>query len=157
MTPRGRRLLGWIAVAAQFAAIVAILVSSGSSAGGPRWAWLLGLVCLGVGAVILVAAFINLGAALTPTPVPNGAGLRQNGMYRRIRHPIYTGVLLVMLGVVLRSPGWVPAALWVVLLLILESKARWEERMLSATFPEYAGYLRRTGRFLPKRRTALPH
>jgi protein-S-isoprenylcysteine O-methyltransferase Ste14 len=151
---RRPRLLGWLAVAAQFAAIAAILVATGSSNGGPSWMWWLGLVSLVSGALILLVAFLNLGRALTPNPVPNGAGLRQDGMYRRIRHPIYTGVLLVMLGVVLRSPGWWAFLWWLVLLAILTGKALWEERMLRAAFPEYAGYQRRTGRFLPKLRMA---
>ena len=151
MSPGPRsRAIGWIAVAAQFAAIAAILISSGTSAGGPAWAWWIGLCCLASGALILLASFVNLGAALTPTPVPNGADLRQDGMYRRVRHPIYSGVLLVMLGVVLRSPGWWPFGWWLVLLAILTAKALWEERMLRNAFPDYAGYMRRTGRFLPK-------
>jgi protein-S-isoprenylcysteine O-methyltransferase Ste14 len=149
--PRSR-LLGWLAVAAQFAAIAAILLATGSSGGGPRWMWWLGLVALVSGALILLAAFLNLGAALTPNPVPNGASLRQDGMYRRVRHPIYTGVLLVMLGVVLRSPGWWPLVWWLVLLAILTGKAVWEERMLRQAFDDYPGYMRRTGRFLPKLR-----
>ncbi len=139
-------------MAAQFAAIAAILVATGSSTGGPQWLTWVGLLALLAGVAVLALAFINLGAALTPNPVPNGAGLRQDGMYRRIRHPIYTGVLLVMLGVVLRSPGWWPLFWWLVLLAILSGKAMWEERMLTRQFPEYAGYRRRTGRFLPRLR-----
>ena len=154
MSTREGRLLGWAAVAAQFAAILAILLATGSSAGGPRWVWWLGLLCLAVGAAILAWSFVSLGAALTPNPVPNGADLRQEGMYRRIRHPIYTGVLLAMLGVVLRSPGWWPLLWWLVLLAILTAKARWEERMLTRAFPEYPQYMQRTGRFLPRLRAA---
>lgn len=150
-------MLGWLAVAAQLAAILGILIATGTSAGGPRWLWSVGTGCLGLGVAILVAGFLNLGRALTPTPVPNGADLQQGGLYRYIRHPIYTGVLLVMLGVVLRSPGWWPLAWWCVLLAILSVKSGWEERMLSERFGEYPDYMRRTGRFLPKPRRGQGH
>ena len=144
------RAVGWAAVLAQFGAIGALLLATGSSTGGPRWLWALGLALLVAGAVVLLLSFLNLGAALTPNPVPNGAGLRQHGLYSRIRHPIYTGVLMVMLGVVCRSPGWWPLFWWVVLAGVLTAKAMWEERMLTEQFPEYAEYRQRTGRFLPR-------
>lgn len=146
----GRRTLGWLAVAGQFAAILGIIVSTGTSAGGPRWLWVVGLVCVVIGVAVLAVAFVNLGRSLTPTPVPNGAGLQQSGLYAYVRHPIYTGVLLVTLGVVLRSPGFWPAAWWLVLAAVLYAKARWEERMLSERFAEYPAYMGRTGRFLPR-------
>lgn len=148
-----RRLIGWAAVAAQFAAIAAILLAAGLSGGGPRWVRLLGLALMLIGALTMAAGFRNLGSALSANPVPNGADLRRAGMYRRIRHPIYTGLLLFMLGVVLRSPGWLPFGLWLVLLAILTAKALWEEQMLSRLFPEYPQYMAATGRYLPKLRT----
>ncbi|WP_282597226.1 hypothetical protein [Cryobacterium sp. BB307] len=34
--------------------------------------------------------------------------------------------------------------------MLLAVKARWEERMLAATHPDYPAYARRVGRFLPR-------
>ena len=149
MTPQRVRILGWAAVVAQFAAIGLILLTTGTVATSPQWLWLIGLGCIIVGAAVLAIAFVNLGGSLTPTPVPNQAGLRTTGLYRWIRHPIYTGVLLIMLGVALRSFGWLPMLAWLLLLLILSAKANWEERMLAGTYPEYAEYKKHTRRFLP--------
>lgn len=129
----------------------AIVLAAWASSGASRWAAVgAGLVLLG--GAVLALSLLNLGSALTPNPVPNGSDLRRDGMYRRVRHPIYTGLLLVMLGVVLLRPGWWPLVFWVLLLGILTAKAQWEERMLSRLFPEYPDYMRMTGRFLPKLR-----
>lgn len=148
-----RQLTGWLAVAAQFVAIIGIVVSPGDPALVPaavRWA---GILLIAVGGVTMVVAFLNLGSALTPTPVPVvGAGLRTTGLYARIRHPIYTGLLLLAGGLVLRSPGLWPALWFVLLAAILTAKAIWEEHMLAEAYPDYREYRRHTGRFLPRLR-----
>ena len=148
-----RQLAGWLAVAAQFVAIIGIVVSPGDPALVPaavRWA---GILLIAVGGVTMVVAFLNLGSALTPTPVPvAGAGLRTAGLYARIRHPIYTGLLLLAGGLVLRSPGVWPALWFVLLAAILTAKAIWEEHMLAEAYPDYREYRRHTGRFLPRLR-----
>lgn len=145
-----QQILGWAAVVAQFAAIGLILFATGTVATSPNWLWLIGLGCIVAGVVVMGVAFLNLGPALTPTPVPNRTALRQHGLYRWIRHPIYTGLLLIMAGVALRSFGWLPLVGWLVLLAILSIKARWEEHMLSDVYPGYREYVRTTGRFLPR-------
>lgn len=143
--------MGWAAVVAQFAAIGLVLLATGTEATSARWLWLIGLGCMVAGVVMMVVAFVNLGPALTPTPVPNRTALRQHGLYRWIRHPIYTGLLLIMAGVALRSIGWLPVLAWLLLAVVLNVKARWEERMLLAAYPDYRQYFTKTGRFLPPR------
>lgn len=147
------RIIGWAAVAAQFGAIAGIVLSPGDPGSVPAWVPSVGWVLVGAGAVVMVAAFGNLGSALTPTPVPiEGAGLRTSGLYSRVRHPIYTGLLLLAAGLVLRSPGGWPVFWFLVLAILLTAKAIWEERMLTAAYPAYAQYLSRTGRFVPRLR-----
>ena len=70
------------------------------------------------------------------------------GLYRYIRHPIYSGDLLLLLGLELALNSWC------VLLAILLAppvmlKAIAEERMLARTLPGYSEYCRRTKRFIP--------
>lgn len=147
------RLVAWAAVAVQFVALAGIVLSPGDPGSVPDWLQALGLVLMTVGVVVMLAAFLNLGSALTPTPVPvPGAGLRTSGLYSRIRHPIYTGLMTLGAGLVLRSPGpwrWVWLA---VLVAVLVAKSVWEERMLSAAYPQYQEYRASTGRFLPRLR-----
>ena len=152
-----QQITGWAAVAAQFAAIAGIALSPGDPGAVPSWVHVLGWILMISGIAIMLAAFVNLGSALTPTPVPiEGAGLRTSGLYALVRHPIYTGLLLLAAGLVLRSPGVWPVFWFVVLALILTVKAVWEERMLTAAYPAYRQYLGRTGRFVPRLRRPGP-
>lgn len=74
-----------------------------------------------------------------------------DGPFRRIRHPIYAFSILLMLcsAVVLpTAPMLVVAAIQIAL---YNAKARNEERHLLASHGDaYAGYVRRTGRFVPR-------
>lgn len=149
----GERITGWVAVAAQFVALLGMVLSPGDPGALPAWGGWVGLALMALGAGIMAIAFLNLGSALTPTPVPvAGAGLRTSGLYSRIRHPIYTGLLTLSLGVVMRSPGPWPVFWLVVLAVILTAKSVWEERMLGAAYPDYANYRATTGRFVPRLR-----
>jgi protein-S-isoprenylcysteine O-methyltransferase Ste14 len=89
------------------------------------------------GVLIAGVAASGLGPALTPSPVPTpGAQLRRDGMFGRIRHPIYSGLLAFASGRVLTAgPGRVTPA--VALLVLLDVKARWEEQLLTERFAEY--------------------
>jgi len=77
--------------------------------------------------------------------------LIQSGPYARVRHPIYSGLLLAMIGTGLFVGEW-RAVLGV--LLIFAShwlKARREEKMLTRQFGSaYEEYRRRTGSLVPR-------
>jgi protein-S-isoprenylcysteine O-methyltransferase Ste14 len=84
------------------------------------------------------------------TPAPNTqANLVESGIYARVRHPIYTAVLLGALGLALAHGHLVPLLLVLILAAFFTSKSRYEEQMLHAAYPSYAAYMQRTGRFLP--------
>ncbi len=107
-----------------------------------------------IGILVMVVAATELGRGLTAAPLPNKhAQLRTAGLYRHVRHPIYTGLLLAGIAYTLPSGnGWVAAACGLLILLI-NFKARWEERHLERRFLEYAAYSRHTSRFIPSPRT----
>lgn len=141
-------MLGWLAVAAQVVVVVVLLLGPGPWFTGPAWLTALGVVLVLTGGLAGVAA---LGGALTPTPVPlAGASLRTTGLYRWVRHPIYSGLLLAGVGVVCCAPSWWRVLEWAVLLGLLLVKSAWEERMLAEEHPDYPAYARRTGRFVPR-------
>ncbi|MEZ5093615.1 isoprenylcysteine carboxylmethyltransferase family protein [Nocardioides sp.] len=149
--PTDRARTGWLFVAAQVVLLVA-LVALPTGTAWPMPGWLrgvaLGLVVLGL--VGIAAASLTLGRALTPTPVPNGRGaLRTGGLYRFVRHPIYTGVLAAVLGVTLGSRQWLGLALGIATVTFFGVKARWEEARLAEAFPGYADYAAVTPRFVP--------
>ena len=105
----------------------------------------------GVGAVVGIAGALALGRNRTIFPRPRAdAVLIRSGIYARIRHPLYTSVILLALGWSLlwhSGPALLVAAGLVV---CLQAKARREERWLRQKFPEYAEYQRRVPRFLPR-------
>ena len=106
------------------------------------------LMAVGVGVGLWAAA--RLGRGLTPSPLPNGAvSLVSRGPYRWVRHPMYTAVMLIAVGVATRSGSWLIVAQTVALIVLFNVKARWEERRLVETFPDYTSYQATTPRFLP--------
>jgi protein-S-isoprenylcysteine O-methyltransferase Ste14 len=106
-----------------------------------------------VGLAVMVVGATGLGRGLTATPLPNAhAKLRTGGLYRYVRHPIYSGLLLTMASITVAS-GSVSRLLTLgVLVLLLTVKARWEETRLMRRFQGYADYAARTPRFVPRLR-----
>ncbi|MEN8239857.1 MAG: isoprenylcysteine carboxylmethyltransferase family protein [Actinomycetota bacterium] len=95
-------------------------------------------------------AFLYLGRALTPSPLPNRAGkLVVKGPYAIARHPIYTGVIILSIGITVRSGSYLVVGATVALMVLFAIKARWEEKHLASAFPGYSDYMTRTGRFVP--------
>jgi protein-S-isoprenylcysteine O-methyltransferase Ste14 len=74
------------------------------------------------------------------------------GPYRWVRHPMYTFILLMVLGFFLLSANWFIALtglLSIVLVMVLRTPK--EEAMMMAQFGDkYRAYMARTGRFLPR-------
>ena len=72
------------------------------------------------------------------------------GPYKKIRHPMYAGLLLMMLGLLILDTTWVNGIAWCCLYIVLDRKAAREEVFLSQFFDEYHSYRQRTGRFFPR-------
>lgn len=109
----------------------------------------LGGVLFLLGGVGIILSALFLGRALTPVPQPNGTGLRARGVYRWVRHPMYTSVLVVCVGIAVSRGSAVVWVLVLVLAAFFEAKTRLEERFLIAEYDGYASYAARTGKFLP--------
>ena len=117
----------------------------------PRALAMTGWAMFGAGVVVFLAGFMVLGRNLSPYTQPRPGGqLVRRGIYTRLRHPLYTGVILAAIGWAVGKTS--PAALGVALVLIpfFNAKARAEERWLLKRFPDYAEYARRVPRFLPR-------
>ena len=103
--------------------------------------------------------FNGLGKSLTANPVPNQDGkLITTGIYSRVRHPIYTGLLAITLGLVVSSGVWGQILIWLALAMLLTYKMRWEEVLLSAKYKGYAEYMTKVPGLVPglKPRTSGP-
>jgi len=107
------------------------------------------LFILGVGTVLI--AMLQLHTNLSPFPSPkSSATLVQTGIYKFIRHPIYTGILGSALGYSLFTGSVYKIMITVGLYLLFYFKSRYEEEQLTCFFTAYEDYKRRTGCFLPK-------
>lgn len=103
-----------------------------------------------LGGALLVAGLVRLGRSLTPLPFPkDGAGLTTTGPFAWVRHPIYSGVLVLSLGWALCVEGWLTLGYVAALFVLLDVKARREEAWLAEKFPEYARYKERVRRLIP--------
>lgn len=142
----GARGGGWVAL--QFPLIATILALGLLAPGWPdgaRW-WLKGggaLLVFG-GAFVIAMAGRALGSGFTPFPKPaEGAALVEDGPYAVVRHPVYSGGILVAAGISLALSPWALAAT-AVLALLWALKASVEERLLTERYPQYPDYCKRT-------------
>lgn len=141
----GRRGEGWVALQVAFlaAAVVAGVLGTNWPPAASPWLAAAGVLAAVGGAALLVGGGAGLGRQLTPFPKPVADGaLRQHGVYRFVRHPMYGGALLVMLGWALVSS---PLALLPLGLAaaFLDAKRRREEAWLLEQHPGYAAYRER--------------
>jgi len=145
--------LAWALVGTQFGLLAAlVLLPSGGL-------WGRGLVVVVVlsglliaGGLILVAlAGFGLGRSLTALPIPKNDGqLVTTGLYRWVRHPIYTGVVLAALGLMVAGASVAHLVGFLALYVVLMTKAQLEEKLLAERYQEYEAYAQRTGRFFPR-------
>lgn len=111
----------------------------------------IGIAAIAAGLLVVGISFIGLGKTLTVSPVPKQHGqLITAGLYSKVRHPIYSGLLLVALGVILDAGYWPQLVLAVFLFIVLNAKANYEEELLRAKYPEYKQYAIHTPRFIPR-------
>jgi protein-S-isoprenylcysteine O-methyltransferase Ste14 len=145
------RVIAWVFVLVQLILLAAIILLPGrgdwTTPGwlsiGARVLSLIGLLVIGIG-------LVHLGRSATPLPTPVQDGeLRSTGLYRFVRHPIYTGVMAFALGSAIPSGSIGVAAAAAALVIWLAIKARWEERRLGARYPGFSAYADRTPRFIP--------
>lgn len=113
-----------------------------------------GVALFGLGGYFGIAGVLVLGRNRTPYPQPSeGSELVQRGIYARVRHPLYTSVMLASLGWALIWQSMAAFAVALALIPFFHAKARREERWLREQFPAYADYMRRVPRFVPRLET----
>lgn len=155
--PWWKNTRGELFVIAQFALFGLIALAPRNLAGFPEWnssfktaATFLGGLMLVSGTAMAAAGTFSLGRNLTPFICPKaGSILLEQGAYRLVRHPIYSGLLQICFGWGLLIHGWLTLGYCLLLFLILDRKSRREEKLLQVSFPGYAAYSRRVKRLIP--------
>jgi protein-S-isoprenylcysteine O-methyltransferase Ste14 len=116
-----------------------------------------GVVLPAVGAVMVAAglgfavwARAHLGRNWSGiVTVKEGHTLVRTGPYRAVRHPIYTGLLLAVIGTAAAIGEWRGAIAVICALIGFLRKIEVEERRMSENFPEYAQYRQDTAALIP--------
>jgi protein-S-isoprenylcysteine O-methyltransferase Ste14 len=142
-------LLGWIGFPVAFS--VANMSRFILARGQKIW-FVLGLVLMLLGSWLRRHCFKVLGRYFTGNvKVVGGQSVIQEGAYRWVRHPSYTGGMLMYLGTGLGLTNWLSALLMVLFGgLGYAYRVRFEERaLLGALGEDYREYMQRTKRFVP--------
>ena len=109
---------------------------------------------VGVGVVVQITGVVMVAAGLLSlrrsfAVVPGNRGIRDGGLYRVVRHPIYISELIALLGAVLVSPSLTNWSIWLCECGLQFARARAEEDFLAAD-PVYRAYRERVPyRLLP--------
>ena len=143
---------GWALVGAQFGLIAAlVLLPAGSLWSRELLTAVLAGLLVVAGLGVAVSGGVSLGTSLTPLPIPRAEGeLVTKGVYRFIRHPIYTGILLGGLGVSVWGASLWHFLAFLGLVGVLAVKIHFEEKLLSKRYSEYQSYAMTTGRLFPR-------
>ena len=129
-----RTLEGWAAWVHPYAEISAIA----------------GVTLFLIGGLLFAAAIFKLGPNLTPVPFPKPEGtLVETGPYGFVRHPMYSGAVMIALGWALWVHGWLTIGYAIALFLLFDVKSRREEKWLVVKFSGYESYRRRVRKLIP--------
>ncbi len=110
-----------------------------------------GIIAVAIGFITIVISLLQLNRHLSPFPSPkSGSHLIQKGLYKYIRHPMYTGILTLLLGYSMYAASGYKLLITFLLWVLFIFKSRYEEKRLTASFKGYSKYMKKTGRFLPK-------
>jgi len=111
-----------------------------------------GYVVMLIGFIVRWAAIIQLRKAFTvDVSFSEGQELKSDGLYKRIRHPSYLGLLLILFGLSLGMGNiWSVIVVTIPMFLTINYRIIVEERLLCSEFGEsYSQYKSRTRRLIP--------
>jgi protein-S-isoprenylcysteine O-methyltransferase Ste14 len=150
---RGSRTLFWCVIVAGIVAGNLVQAVSSAAIRIPE-TWLLGvsLLLLAAGLVIRWTAILTLGRFFsTSVAIQQHHRLIRTGLYRLVRHPSYSGLLLLFIGMALSFGNWLSFAVIVIPFLgALLYRIQVEESSLrEALGQDYVEYCRSTKRLLP--------
>lgn len=72
------------------------------------------------------------------------------GIFKHVRHPMYLGVLLIYLSLIFLSISLVSFATWIIVFLVYDRLASFEEKQLEKLFKEkYLEYKKKVSKWIP--------
>ncbi|MBZ9630370.1 isoprenylcysteine carboxylmethyltransferase family protein [Salegentibacter sp. LM13S] len=109
------------------------------------------LILSGIGFFIIIISILQLNTNLSPFPKPKkNATLITTGLFKYVRHPIYSGVIIFLFFLSLYFASGFKIGITVLLLILFWFKSEYEEEQLCLKYSKYRDYRQDTGRFFPK-------
>jgi len=103
-----------------------------------------------IASLLAVGGLLHLGDNLTPLPHPKDeSGLVTSGIYRFVRHPIYSSVIFLSLAYAVWNMSITHTIGALVFLFFFDRKAVKEEQWLTEKFTEYETYKRSVKKIIP--------
>ena len=116
----------------------------------PLWFRYCGVFLIIIGVVMCGISLIQLKTKLSPFPTPKkGSSLITSGIFTWIRHPIYGGIILGLLGLGTYCQSLYRIGITALLFILFYYKSSYEEGRLETVFMEYKTYKTKTKRFFP--------
>jgi protein-S-isoprenylcysteine O-methyltransferase Ste14 len=150
---RGSMLVLWFVIGASISAgfwIAAAYAPTALHAG--QWLQTVSLALLAAGLLIRITAIYTLGRSFTANvSIHATQTLHRSGLFQYVRHPSYTGMLLIFLSLGLRMQNWLSLAFVLVPpFAALLYRIHVEEAALTGAFgDQYIDYIRTTKRLVP--------
>jgi protein-S-isoprenylcysteine O-methyltransferase len=146
----------WLLLSVIFASVWAALWYAGTHArtmlGGAHWLKPVAVALMLAGLAIRWTAILSLGSSFsTNVAIHATQTLHTTGLFRWVRHPSYTGMLLIFAAVGLYQRNWISLAIILIFpTAALIYRIRVEESALGEAFgAQYAEYSKATSRLLP--------
>jgi len=126
-------------------AVVIMIIDGGFFSRAP-------LVIIGqvAGIFLMISGRVSFGKGqFRVTADPAGGGVIRRGPYRLIRHPIYTGAILLIWVSILGHLTILNAIIGMIVLATILYRISLEENLLRQHYPDYAEYAARTRKIIP--------
>jgi len=112
--------------------------------------WIVRLI-LFIIVIVVAFAFIRISHNILFRRPENKDELITNGILGHVRNPMYFGVLLIYLAFIFLSISLISIALWIVIIVIYDKLATYEEKQLEKLFGEkYLEYKKKVPKWIPR-------
>lgn len=119
----------------------------------PTWLSYIAIFFVVIGLLIVLLGILSLNVNFSPFPTPkSNASLISHGIYKYIRHPVYSGIIIALLAYAFFSSSVFRVLVTASLMVVFYFKTNLEEKLLRERFVDYQDYMKRTGRFFPKKK-----
>lgn len=118
----------------------------------PHWLGYAAMAVMIAGLIVRWIAILSLGKAFSVNvAIRDGQTLYRSGLYRIVRHPSYSGMLICFTAIAVVQQNWISAALVLIFpTAALLYRIHVEERALNEAFgAQYADYSKATMRLIP--------